>query len=62
MIICVCHRVSDRDIRQAISNGADSVEALGEQLGACTGCGCCRESCEELLETFEASRAMPIAA
>lgn len=62
MIVCVCHRVSDRHIQQAIQNGADSIDALGVELGACTGCGCCRESCQELIDQHAALAKLPIAA
>lgn len=49
MIVCVCHGVNDRDIRTAIKNGASSVEDLGASLGVGTCCGCCRETCNDML-------------
>jgi bacterioferritin-associated ferredoxin len=41
MIVCVCHRVSDRDIRRHVEAGCESFEALQFATGAATCCGCC---------------------
>lgn len=43
MIVCVCHRVSDRDIVRAVHNGCRSFEQLQDDLLVATGCGACRE-------------------
>lgn len=40
-IICSCFRVSEDSIREAISAGADSPEALGKKLRCGTNCGSC---------------------
>ncbi|MCY1083250.1 (2Fe-2S)-binding protein [Archangium lansingense] len=50
MIVCLCHVVSDRTIRARISEGARSVEAIGEACGAGTGCGGCQEQLAELIK------------
>lgn len=49
MIVCVCHGISDRHIRLAISKGAASIEALSAELGVGTCCGCCRQTCGDML-------------
>jgi bacterioferritin-associated ferredoxin len=49
MIVCVCHGVSDREIKTAIKNGAASVADLSASLGVGTCCGCCRETCEDMV-------------
>ena len=49
MIVCVCHGVSDREIKTAIKNGAASVADLSANLGVATCCGCCRETCEDMV-------------
>jgi len=41
MIICICHRVSDRDISRAVREGCGSFEELQFELGVATGCGAC---------------------
>jgi nitrite reductase (NADH) large subunit len=47
--VCNCHRVSESCIRQAVSNGADSVDAVGVATRAGTGCGSCRSEIAALL-------------
>jgi bacterioferritin-associated ferredoxin len=49
MIVCVCNGVSDRDVKAAIKNGMTSVEALSANLGVASGCGCCRETCADMI-------------
>lgn len=44
MIVCVCHRVSDRDITRHVQQGCVSFESLQANTGVATCCGCC-ESC-----------------
>ncbi|MFZ1489327.1 MAG: (2Fe-2S)-binding protein [Ilumatobacteraceae bacterium] len=53
MILCQCHRVSERAIRRAIHGGARSVEEIGAACQAGTSCGSCRPSLEELLAEAE---------
>ena len=53
MIVCVCHRVSDRDIAIAASSGCPSFEALQDDLRVATACDA-RHDCA--CEVFEESR------
>ena len=41
MIVCVCRRVSDRDIHRAVRDGAGSFGDLQADLGVGTACGRC---------------------
>ena len=50
MIVCVCHRVSDRDIRQAVQGGTVSFDALQSQLRVGTCCGRCQDCAHEVFE------------
>ncbi len=50
MIVCVCHRVSDRDIAIAASSGCPSFEALQEELCVATACGACHDCAREVFE------------
>ena len=43
MIICVCHRVSDRDIARAAREGCASFDELQDELRVGTGCGACQD-------------------
>jgi bacterioferritin-associated ferredoxin len=41
MIVCVCNNISDREIREAVDMGIDSMADLYKQLGVGTVCGTC---------------------
>jgi bacterioferritin-associated ferredoxin len=49
MIVCVCRRVSDHDIRQAAREGAVSLECLRLELGVATQCGRCADCATRVL-------------
>jgi bacterioferritin-associated ferredoxin len=48
MTVCVCHRVSDRDIARAARDGCASFDELQFELSVATACGkrhdCARET------------------
>lgn len=48
-IICYCLNVSEVDIKQAISEGADSLEDIKEATGAGIACGACIKKLEKIL-------------
>jgi bacterioferritin-associated ferredoxin len=54
MIVCHCHCVTDRSIREAVRAGASTVRAVGAACGAGTGCGGCRELVELIVEKEQA--------
>ncbi len=48
MYVCICKAVTDREIRNAVQDGARTVRALRKQLG-CTGqCGKCKQQVREI--------------
>jgi bacterioferritin-associated ferredoxin len=49
MLVCHCHRVSDRTIRDLARTGCRSVDAVGAECGAGTACGGCVELVEKLV-------------
>ena len=49
MIVCVCRSVSDRQIRQAVAEGAHSLECLQIELGVATQCGRCADCASRVL-------------
>jgi len=49
MIVCVCRRVSDHQIRQAVADGAVSLECLQFDLGVATQCGRCADCASKVL-------------
>jgi assimilatory nitrate reductase catalytic subunit len=48
-LVCLCYGVSERKVRKAIERGADTVEAVGEELMAGTCCGGCRDTIAAML-------------
>ena len=49
MIVCVCRRVSDHQIRAAAAEGAMSLECLKTELGVATQCGRCADCASRVL-------------
>ena len=48
MYVCLCRRVTDSQIREAVREGATTVRGLRKRLG-CTGqCGKCKQQVREL--------------
>ncbi len=41
MYICICKGITDRQIRQAVNDGAASLKDLRKQLGVASQCGKC---------------------
>jgi bacterioferritin-associated ferredoxin len=50
MIICLCEGVSEREVNQAIKEGARSIRDIRRACGAGGGCGGCHDQLLELLE------------
>jgi bacterioferritin-associated ferredoxin len=59
MIVCVCRRVSDHQIRQAVADGAHSLECLQIELGVATQCGRCAECACQVMREAQAALARP---
>jgi bacterioferritin-associated ferredoxin len=49
MIVCLCRGVSDRTVKNAIDEGAESVAAVGRACGAGTDCGSCQRQIAGLI-------------
>jgi NAD(P)H-nitrite reductase large subunit len=49
--VCYCHAVTTREVEAAVDHGAESVEAVGDETGAGTGCGGCHPTIEELIQS-----------
>lgn len=47
---CGCKSVSVEDVIQAIQNGANTVEKIGEVTGAGTGCGNCQPLLQNIID------------
>lgn len=49
MYVCLCHGVTDRDIRRAADAGCRSVRELGQELGVGQQCGRCASTARAIL-------------
>lgn len=47
---CKCKNVSIEDVVNAVKDGADTVEKVGEVTGAGTGCGRCKGIISNIIE------------
>ena len=54
MIVCICHRVSDRDIAHAVRDGCGSFDELQDHLRVGTACGACGDCARQAFETQHA--------
>lgn len=51
MIVCLCHRVSDRDIVAAVNAGARCFEVLQDELRVASSCGSCHDCAREVFDS-----------
>ncbi len=49
MIVCLCHRVSDRDIAAAVTAGCSDLDSLQDETRLGTGCGACLDCAQDIL-------------
>ena len=61
MIVCVCRRVSDRDIHRAAREGVTTFDDLQTELGVATACGACTDCAQETWAQACAGTACPMA-
>lgn len=50
MYVCICHAVNDRAIRDAVLDGADSLEAVADVTGAGTCCASCHDGIQDVID------------
>jgi ferredoxin-nitrate reductase len=53
-LVCSCNQVGEGNLRHAIADGCDSVDALCARTGAGTGCGSCKPELATLLDHNQA--------
>jgi bacterioferritin-associated ferredoxin len=49
MFVCICHGITDHQIREAAENGCKSVSELTMRTGAGSTCGTCMDMAADLL-------------
>lgn len=50
MIVCLCHRVSDRDIRRQVADGVRNFEVLQDETQVASACGSCLDCAREVFD------------
>jgi bacterioferritin-associated ferredoxin len=48
MIVCLCHRVSDRDIHREVACGTRCFEVLQDRTRVASSCGSCHDCAREV--------------
>ncbi|MDT9001303.1 (2Fe-2S)-binding protein [Paucibacter sp. APW11] len=56
MIVCLCHRVSDRDIRRHVEAGTANFEQLQDDTQLASACGACHDCAHEIFEAALSER------
>ena len=52
MFVCICNAVKEAQIKQAIAQGHDTLEALQSELDVATCCGGCQPIVDQYLADF----------
>jgi bacterioferritin-associated ferredoxin len=50
MYVCLCNAVTDKEIAQAVSDGAHNLSSVQNTTGAATGCGSCQRTTEIIID------------
>ena len=50
MIVCLCHRISERDIHRNVDAGIRNFDLLQDETGVGSACGCCQDCAREVFD------------
>jgi bacterioferritin-associated ferredoxin len=50
MIVCVCNRITEKELRGAACAGARTPDTAYEKLGCEVQCGCCLDYAQEVID------------
>jgi bacterioferritin-associated ferredoxin len=53
MYVCVCNAVNDRQVREALEEGWNSLSSLRQRLGYNSSCGRCTGCLRKMIETHQ---------
>jgi bacterioferritin-associated ferredoxin len=62
MYVCICVRVRECEVRQAILGGARCEDSVGDACGAGTKCGTCVDRIEDLIDEITESDSLAASA
>jgi bacterioferritin-associated ferredoxin len=60
MYVCVCNAVTERTVRELVSEGYHSLNEIQALTGCSDSCGRCREHAEAVIEASLARPVLPI--
>lgn len=55
MVVCLCQGVAEKDVREAIADGATTRKKVTRACGAGAGCGGCHQSIREIIDEHRAA-------
>ncbi|WP_432697939.1 (2Fe-2S)-binding protein [Marinobacterium sp. YM272] len=61
MYVCICNNITEREVQQAIDDGASSVRDLNRSLSVGSECGKCTCTARQILKREQAERALALA-
>ena len=50
MIVCICNRITENEVRGAARAGAETPECAYAQLGCEVQCGCCLDYAQDVID------------
>lgn len=56
MIVCVCNRITEAEVREVARDGACTPEKAYARLGCEPQCGCCLDYAQDLIDQERAKR------
>lgn len=62
MYVCLCHAISDRQIREVVDRGAESLNDVQAHLPVASCCGACEDSAREVIQSHVESSSRGVAA
>jgi bacterioferritin-associated ferredoxin len=56
MIVCVCNRITEAEVRKAARTGCDTPEAAYACVGCDVQCGCCLDFAQDVIDEERGKR------
>ena len=56
MIVCVCNRITEKEVRDAAREGASTPEQAYARAGCEVQCGCCLDYAQEVIDDARGKR------
>ena len=56
MIVCICNRITESEVRDAARSGAPTPEKAYAHIGCEVQCGCCLDYAQEVIDEERGTR------